>query len=144
MDGWKDVAKHPNLKTEDMVLLNWVDSLSDAAKTAAKRLNLNAQETQALVDRYIGYTKELSGPGVKPVPPIIYFSARGERDMTVENYNKILPMFAAMKPAPKVSVVPVGAGVHYDTSIPEKDLPQGIAPAIAKYWYDAIKGGYFY
>jgi hypothetical protein len=52
-------------------------------------------------------------------------------------------MYAAMKPAPKVRVVLVGAGVHWYNQ-PEQDLPKGIAPAVAKYWYDTITGGYFY
>jgi hypothetical protein len=34
------------------------------------------------------------------------------------------------------------AGVHTYTK-PEPDLPVGIAPAAAKFYYDAITGGYF-
>jgi pimeloyl-ACP methyl ester carboxylesterase len=144
LEGWHEVTTEPQLKAEDFILLNRVTSLADAARAAAKRLNLNAQETEALVNRYVGYTKELSGPGVKAVPPIVYFSAKGDRDMSLKHYTETaLPMYAAMKPAPKVRVVLVGAGVHWYNQ-PEQDLPKGIAPAVAKYWYDTITGGYFY
>jgi hypothetical protein len=125
------------------VLLNGVPSLRDAARAAAKRLNLNAQETEALVNRYVGYIKELSGPGVKPVPPIVYFSAKGDRDMSVKHYMDRSAHVCGHEPAPKVRVVLVGAGVH-DYNRPEGDLPKGIAPAVAKYWYDTIMGGYFF
>jgi hypothetical protein len=104
---------------------------------------MNSGDTEALVKRYVGYTRELAGPGVRPVPPILYNIAKDSRDHSADAYQQvILPMLGAMKPAPKVRVVEYGAGVHGYTKA-EKDLPMGIAPAITKTWYDAIMGGYF-
>ena len=96
-----------------------------------------------LVRHYKGYTRELSGKGVRPFPPTILGAAHSSRDHSPEIYREvILPMFAAMDPPPKVSWVPFGAGVH-SYSRAEPDLPLGIAPAVAQLWYDAIMGGYY-
>ena len=54
----------------------------------------------------------------------------------------IIPMFAAMTPAPRVHVTRFGAGVHTYTK-PEPGLPVGIAPAAAQFYHDAITGGFF-
>ena len=54
----------------------------------------------------------------------------------------ILPMFAAMNPAPRTHVTRFMAGVHTYTK-PEEGLPFGIAPAAAQYYHDAITGGFF-
>jgi hypothetical protein len=51
-------------------------------------------------------------------------------------------MFEAMKPAPRVAVTRLMAGVHTYTK-PEPSLPVGIAPAAAQFYMDAIRGGYF-
>ncbi len=143
LERWQKATKIPQFKAEDFVLFDGATSLAHAATATAKRLNLSVQETEALVNRYVGYTRELTGPGVKPVPPIIYFSAKGDRDFSAKAYAETaLAMYAAMKSPPKVRLVLVGAGVH-DYNQPEEDLPKGIAPAVAKYWYDAIMAGYF-
>ena len=69
--------------------------------------------------------------------------AQKSMDHTYEGYTQIvLPMFAAMNPAPKVRLVPFEAGVH-SYSRPESDLPMGLAPAMVQLWYDAIMGGYY-
>jgi hypothetical protein len=47
-----------------------------------------------------------------------------------------------MKPAPKLGLTRLGAGVH-SYATPEKDLPLGVAPVVAKFYHDAIIGGFF-
>jgi hypothetical protein len=142
-EEWEQGKMEPNFKAEYIVTRNGVKQLSEAAQVTAKRLNMGPGDTEALVKRFVGYTRELSGPGIKPVPPILYNIAKDSRDHSPDAYQEvILPMLGAMKPAPKVHVVEYGAGVHGYTKA-EKDLPLGIAPAITKTWYDAIMGGYF-
>ena len=104
---------------------------------------MNPGETENFVKRYTGYIRELSGPGVKPVPPLLLGLAKDSVDHPLKVYQEVvLPMFAAMNPPPKVRVVQFDAGVHGYTK-PEKDLPQGIAPAVTKLWHDAIMNGYY-
>lgn len=130
-------------KAEYPVHLNGSESLIAAARATAQRLSLSEQETEELVRQYRSYPRELSGKGVKPVPPILFSIAKKSKDHTLEGYTRIvLPMFAAMDPAPKVHLVPFEAGYHsYSRS--EPDLPMGLAPAMVKIWHDAIMGGYF-
>jgi len=53
-----------------------------------------------------------------------------------------IPLFKAMKPQPKITVTRFGAGAHsYWT--PEKGLPLGIAPAVARFYHDVITGGFY-
>jgi hypothetical protein len=143
LEAW-DVAKlRPQFKAEYMVTHCITGALEAAARAAAKRLKLDESRTQALIDRYVGYTHELRGPGVKPVPPFLFVIAKDSRDHSPEVYREvILPMFAAMSPAPRTAVSRFLAGVHTYTK-PEQDLPMGIAPAAAKHYHDAITGGFF-
>ena len=61
----------------------------------------------------------------------------------VESYKSlVMPMYAAMDPAPKTSLVHFQAGIH-SYWIPEEELPVGIAPSVAKLWHEAVTGGYF-
>ncbi len=130
-------------KAEYPVHLNGSESLIAAARATAEHLNLNEQETEELVRQYRSYPRELSGKGVKPVPPILFSIAKKSKDHTFEGYTKIvLPMFAAMNPAPKVHLVPFETGYH-SYSRAEADLPMGLAPAMVKMWHSAIMGGYF-
>ena len=143
LDEWDKEKWSPRFKAEYMITHNIIKSLTEAAQVSAKRLNLNPAETEALVKRYVGYTRELSGPGAKPVPAILFNIAKDSRDHSPEVYKDvILPMYAAMSPAPRVRVIQYGAGVHGYMN-EEKDLPVGIAPAMTKTWYDAIMSGYF-
>jgi len=104
---------------------------------------MSTQETQALIELYVGYSRELRGLGVKPVPPVIFGMALASADHTPEKYKQVtLPMFAAMDPPPKVRLVEFKAGAHGYSS-PEPDLPMGTFPAVAKLWYDAIMNGYY-
>ena len=133
----------PRFKAEYLITHNIVDSLKKAAKVTSKRLKMNAEESKRLIKRYIGYTRELSGPDVKPVPPFLFGISKDSRDHSLEVYKEIIiPMFKAMEPAPKVDVVRFDAGIHHIWA-PEEDLPHGIAPAVVKLWYDAVTNGYF-
>ncbi len=143
LDYWEKSKKRPNFKAEYIVTHNITGSLTEAAKVTAKRLKFNADETDALVRRFVGYTRELSGPAVKAVPPFLFCITKDSRDHSAEVYREvIIPGFQAMKPAPKVSLVRFGAGVHVFW-LAEKDLPLGIAPSAVRLWDQAITNGYF-
>ena len=106
-------------------------------------MSLSEIKKEALVARYTGYLNELSGPGVKPVPPILLGVAKYSRDHRPEIYeNIVLPAFADMQPAPKVRLIRFDAGNH-DYERPEKDLPMGLVPAVTRLWSEAIEGGYY-
>ena len=143
MERWERATHTPKFKAEYPIHLNGVESLAAAAQATASRLKLSAQETNQLVEQYKGYTRELSSPGGKPVPPLLLSISGTSRDHTLEKYNQIvLPMFADMKPPPKTHLTQFLAGFHgYET--PEPGLPKGIAPAVFKLFYDALMGGYY-
>ena len=65
------------------------------------------------------------------------------RDHSPEVYRDIIiPRFRAMKPTPKPALTRLGAGVH-SYATPEQDLPLGVAPVVAKFYHDAITGGFY-
>jgi hypothetical protein len=135
--------KRPQFKAEYMITHNIVGALSEAARAAAARLKLSADESDKLVAHYLGYTRPLAGPGVKPVPPFLFVISKDSRDHSPEVYREvIIPMFAAMQPAPRVALTRFGAGVHTYTK-PEPGLPVGIAPAAAQFYVQAIQEGFF-
>ena len=104
---------------------------------------MNKEETDALVQRFVGYTRELTGPHVKPVPAFLFEISKDSRDHSPEVYSEvIIPGFRAMKPAPKIAITRFGAGVHSFWKA-EKDLPVGIVPSVIKSWNQAVMGGYF-
>ncbi len=140
---WDKSKDSPNFKAEYPIHYGVTKSLTEAARVTAKRLNMTPQETEALVDRYIGYSRELSGPGVKPVPPLLLILAKHSRDHTLDVYQKwVVPMFEAMKPPAKVRLVQFNAGKH-SYMAREKDLPMGLGPAAVKLWHDAMMNGYY-
>ena len=143
LEDWEQGTRLPQFKAEYPIHLNGVESLAGAAQATAGRLNLSAGDRNDLVLQYKGYTRELTGEGVKPVPPVLLSISGTSRDHTLEKYNRIvLPMFAAMQPAPKTHLTQFGAGVHgYER--PEPGLPKGIAPAVFQLFYDALMGGYY-
>jgi hypothetical protein len=142
-DAWDIARKRPQFKAEYMITHNIVGALEAAARAAAGRLKMSAPETDKLVAHYLGYTGPLTGPSVKPVPPFLFVISKDSRDHSPEVYREvIIPMFAAMTPAPRVAVTRFGAGVHTYTK-PEPGLPVGIAPAAAQFYHDAITGGFF-
>src|SRR5918994_3570800 len=80
-ERWKTARKRPNFKAEDFIHKNSTGALETAARISAGRLKLSNHEAEALVERYLGYTRELSGPGAKPVPN--FLSIHGINDDTV-------------------------------------------------------------
>jgi hypothetical protein len=143
LDAWEVARKRPQFKAEYMVTHNIVGALEQAARVAAARLKLTADETEKLVAHYVGLTRELRGEGVKRVPPFLFVIAKDSRDHSPQVYEEvIIPMFNAMNPAPRTAVTRFMAGVHTYTK-PEEGLPFGIAPAAAQYYNDAITGGFF-
>jgi hypothetical protein len=142
-EAWDVAKKRPQFKAEYMITHNIVGALEQAARAAAARLKMSGTETEKLVAHYLGYTRPLEGAGVKPVPPFLFVISKDSRDHSPEVYREvIIPMFQAMKPAPRVAVTRFMAGVHTYTK-PEPGLPVGIAPAAAQFYMDAIRGGYF-
>lgn len=142
-EKWEKETNAPQIKAEYPVHYAVISSLTDAAKVTAWRMKMSPADTENLVKRYIGYTRNLEGPGVKPVPPLFLGISKDSRDHTQKIYKEIvIPMYGEMKPAPKVRVVRFDAGIH-DYMTAEKDLPFGPGGAVVKMWDDAIKGGYF-
>lgn len=143
MEAWDAAKTQPQFKCEYTVSTNIEPSLAEGARVTAGRMGLNKAETEALIQQFLGYGRELKGPDVKPVPPILFCVTKDSRDHDAANYRSlVMPMFAKMSPAPKTALVHFQAGVHsYWT--PETDLPVGVAPGVAKTWYEAVTGGYF-
>jgi hypothetical protein len=143
LEAWERVKSRPQFKAEYIVTHAITDSLTEGAKVSAARLKMNRDETEALVKRFIGYTRELAGPDVKPVPPFLFEISKDSRDHSPEVYEEvIMPGFRAMKPAPKIAITRFGAGVHSFWKA-EKDLPAGIVPSVIKSWKEAVTEGYF-
>ena len=141
-ERWETAKKRPNFKAEDFVHKNSIKALEAAARAAAARLKLSNLETDALVQRYWGYTRERSGPWEKSVPPFLSIHGIDDDTVTLKRCQRSLPLFAQLNPAPKVRAVSLGAGVHTWGWTDDK-LAQGIVPAVAKLWYEAIMNGYF-
>ena len=142
-EAWERVKSRPQFKVEYLVTHAITDSLAQAARVSAARMNMNKEESAALVDRFVGYAREMSGPKVKPLPPFLFQISKDSRDHSPEAYHEvILPGFRAMQPAPKIALTRFGAGVHSFWK-PEKELPVGIVPSVIKSWKEAVVGGYF-
>jgi hypothetical protein len=142
-EAWEKAKNRPQFKAEYLVTHAITDSLTEGARVSAARLKMNKDETEALVKRFVGYTRELSGADVKPVPPFLFEISKDSRDHSPEVYEEvIMPGFRAMKPAPKIAITRFGAGVHSFWKA-EKDLPVGIVPSVIKSWKEAVTGGYF-
>jgi hypothetical protein len=141
-ERWQTAKRRPNFKAEDFIHKNSTNALETAARVSANRLNLTNQESNELVQRYLGYTRELSGRGVKPVPAFLSIHGANDDTVTLGRCERSLPLFAKLNPAPKVRAVSLGAGTHSWGWTDDK-LPQGIVPAAAKLWHDAIMNGFF-
>ena len=143
LDEWSESTRFPQFKAEYIVHYAAAPALEAAAEATAARLRLGRAAERELVGRYLGMGRELSGPGVKPVPPLLFGITAYSRDHTPEKYRDIvLPAYRAMSPAPKVAVVEFGAGIHSYWA-PEEGLPMGTLPAVIQLWERAISGGYF-
>ena len=142
-DDWQQQLVRPLFKCEYIITHNIEESLRAAALTTADRLSLDGPGRAALVDRYLGLTRELGGDDVKPVPPVLFGISRNSRDHSRDVYEEvIMPMFRAMNPAPRIALQHFQAGVHKLWST-QPDLPMGIMPAVSRSWDAAIRGGYF-
>lgn len=143
LDWWDKTKARPQFKAEYVITHNIRSSLEAAARATAARLKMPDGETQALVERYLGFPHPQRGANAKPVPPVLFCIAKDSRDHSPDVYREVvLPMFAALSPAPKVQLTRWGAGVHtYHKA--EPGLPLGIAPPVAEFYVTAIKQGYF-
>jgi hypothetical protein len=141
-ERWESAKKRPNFKAEDFIHKNSTKALEAAARASADRLNLSNRETDELVQRYLGYTRELSGPGVKPVPNFLSIHGINDDTVTFKRCERSLPLFAKLNPAPRVCPVLLGAGIH-SWGWTDDTLRQGIVPPVAKLWHDAIMNGFF-
>lgn len=140
-EKWDRVKHLAQIKAEGPVHYGSVHQLTNQAKATAQRLHLNTKETQNLIARYVGYSRELWGLNVKPVPPVLFGVAKAGH--SAERYMDVtLPMYAGMDPPPKVRLVQYQAGIHGYTT-PEPDLPMGPFPAVANIWHEAIMQGYY-
>jgi hypothetical protein len=143
LDEWESRKHLPNMKAQYLIHYGDPDALEVAARAVARRLGCGPADTRALVDRFRGYIGELSGPGTRPLPPLLYAITHNSRDHTREMYEQILmPMLAAIDPPPKVHLTRFQAGVH-SYMLAEPDLPQGVGPAMGKLWFDAITRGFY-
>ena len=145
LDSWGDVQSRAGFKAEYIVTHGIEDSLRAAATVTAERMQLSRADTRALIARYIGLTRELTGDNVKPVPPVMFQISAHSRDHSKEVYEAVvIPMFGQMKPAPKVSLTQFDAGTHgYMSGEVAEGIDLGIGPAVFQQWDDAIKGGFF-
>jgi hypothetical protein len=141
-ERWKLAKKRPNFKAEDFIHKNSTRALQSAAGIVAERLNLSNRDSDALVQRYLGYTREQSGPGTKPVPNFLSIHGINDDTVTLGRCLRSLPLFATMNPAPKVRSISLGAGIH-SWGWSDDQLPQGIVPSVANLWYDAVINGFF-
>lgn len=142
-EAWEKRKTYPQFKYESPVHFGGRAQLARAARATAKRLDLSSYEAEKLEKHYVGYVDALRGPGVKPVPSIIFGMTSASAGHEYETYQRItLPMYAGMDPAPKVRLVTFDAGVHGYTKA-QTDLPMGPFPVVAKLWYEAIMEGYY-
>ena len=79
---------------------------------------------------------------MKPVPNFLSIHGINDDTVTLKRFERSRPLFAKFNPAPKVQSISLGAGIH-SWSWTDDKLPQGIVPAVAKLWHDAIMNGYF-
>ena len=142
-ERWENSKKRPNFKAEDFVHKNSTGALETAARVSAARLKLSARDSEALVQQYLGYTRELNGPGAKPMPPFLSIHGINDDTVTLARCRRSLPLFAGLVPPPKVRCISIGAGVHTWSYTEPPDLPQGIATPVAKLWHDVIMNGFY-
>ena len=143
LEDWEKTLTQPQFKAEYPLHYAADHALEAAARAAASRLKMDKAETDSLVKQYVGYGYELSGPNVKPVPPILLSICKHSRDHTEKVYDEIvIPMFAAMNPAPRVRLTKLGTGSHH-YEYPEEGLPEGLVGPITGIWHEAIMKGYY-
>ncbi len=141
-ERWQLAKKRPNFKAEDFIHKNSTRALQSAARVVAERLNLSNRDSDALLQRYLGYTRELSGPDSKPVPNFLSIHGINDDTVTLGRCQRSLPLFAKMNHAPTVRSISLGAGIH-SWGWSDDRLPQGIVPSVAQLWHEAIINGFF-
>ena len=140
---WDEVKRFPQIKAEYFFHIHSIPALTEAATVTAARLGMSETETRSLVERYIGMGRPLAGPGVKPVPPLLYMINRFSRDHTTEKYYGVmLPMLEQIEPTPQVRIVEFGTGIHSYWRA-EEGLPVGLVPPAVDVVCDAIAAGYY-
>lgn len=141
--SWEEVKHLPQIKAEYILHINCIPALTGAAEATAKRLGMTKAQTEELVARYLGYAKPLTGPGVKPVPPLLYIICANSRDHTEKAYKGIiLKRLSEITPAPKTSLIQFGTGAH-SYQRPMDGMPMGLSPAAITLWEKAIMSGYY-
>jgi hypothetical protein len=145
LEEWGNVQKRASFKAEYLVTHDIEPSLREAARVTAQRMQLGDEETQELIEHYVGLKQEMKGRGVKPVPPIMFQITAFSRDHSREVYDEvIIPLFKDMNPAPKVSLTQYPFGTHgYMNGEVIEGVNLGVGPAVFQQWDDAIKGGFF-
>ena len=145
LDGWDKQQKRPQFKAEYIVTHGIEASLKNAATVTATRLHYDDAQTADLVAHYMGLTQELQGPGIKPVPPVMFQISANSRDHSRQVYEEVvIPLYQAMDPAPKYSLTQFMTGKHgYMAADDELGLPFGIGPAVFLQWENAISSGWF-
>lgn len=142
-EAWETALDEPNFKAEYILHVNCERELTRAAQTTAAAMGLDAAGTEAMVRRYLGYGRPLTGPEAPPLPPVLYITCALSRDHTAERYRQIaIPMMRAITPQPKVALMTFGTGTHYYVN-PLPGLPEGLCPPAIMVWMDALKTGYF-
>lgn len=140
---WEKGTTQPHFKAENILHFDNAAAIENAARATAERMRLDAEGTETLVERYLGYLRGVTGPDAKPVPPLILIITKNSRDHAEDIYREVyLPEYAKFDPPPKIRLYQFDAGIH-GYSAPEEGLPMGVAPAGIKLWYDAIMSGFF-
>ena len=143
MASWDRVKVQANFKCEYPISRNVTSELRAAAIATARRLGLDDEATDSLIDRYVGMTRELAGPDVKPVPPTLFGITQASRDHPEEVYRDvILPLYEEMDPSPRTALTTFGAGMH-EYAKAEADLAFGVAPSVITGWDAALNHGFF-
>jgi hypothetical protein len=145
LEEWGNVQKRASFKAEYLVTHDIEPSLREAARVTAQRMQLGDEETQELIEHYVGLKQEMKGRNIKPVPPIMFQITAFSRDHSREVYEEvIIPLFKEMNPAPKVSLTQYPFGTHgYMNGEVIEGVNLGVGPAVFQQWDDAIKGGFF-
>lgn len=143
LETWEKRKHAPGFKAQHFITYAAESALAQGARVTAARMGLDPQATEALVEQYIGYTRPLEGPGVKPLPPLMYIINKNSRDHKYDKYTKgFLPTLARRVPGVKARLVYFHTGVH-NYGKAEPGLPRGVTPAMGELWQTAITQGYY-
>jgi hypothetical protein len=140
---WDEEKTRPQFKAEYIITHNIRASLKAAAIATAERLKLSAAGTEKLIDQYFSYAAPLTASEANPVPNVLFAIAKDSRDHSLDVYNEVvLDLFRKIEPAPRIHLTQFDASTHFYIRA-EEGLPLGIGPNVAKFYHEAITGGYF-